>query len=68
MNRKPIEQFEIGQYVESSDLRKLGKILKIMPIKKVVQIEYWTQYGNKRKVVKIPFGSIFNAKNVDSPR
>ena len=66
MNKKPIEQFDVGQCVESTDLRKSGKIVKIMPRKLCVQIEYWTQRGNKRNLVEIPFGSLFSGKNVDS--
>lgn len=66
MNKKPIEQFDVGTCVESTDLRTSGKIVKIMPRKKIVQIEYWTQRGNKRNLAEIPFGSRFNVKKADS--
>lgn len=66
MNRKPIEQFPVGRCVESSDLRTSGKIIKIMPRKRCVQIEYWTQRGNKRNVAEIPFGSLFSEKHSSS--
>lgn len=53
MNRKPIEQFSLGDNIETTDLRKSGIIVKIMPRKRVVILKDW---------VEIPFGTMVSFK------
>jgi hypothetical protein len=61
-NRKTIETFNLGQLVESTDLRISGWIINIMSRKKTVRIRYWNSRVRYEK--EVPFGSLFSVKKM----
>ena len=63
MNVKTLSKIEIpylvGKKLPEAMRFKIfaGKVIKIQPRAKMVEVEYWVPMGNAKEKIKIPFGS-----------